>query len=183
MKNLVITVVTFLFLIPVVHSQKFITKNGMIKFYSDSPLEKIEGINNQVASAFDISNGNIVFKVLMKSFEFSKELMQEHFNENYVESDAFPEASFKGAVKDFKTSDFSKNGKINVIIEGDLIIHGVTKHVSEKGTLEKKSDKIIGKSVFNIAIKDYNIKIPKAVEKNISENVQITVDLTMTKLD
>lgn len=182
MKNSIITIVAFLFLLPVVHSQKFITKNGMIKFYSDAPLEKIEAVNNQVISAFDITNGNLVFKVLMKSFEFKKALMQEHFNSDYVESDNFPEASFKGAVKDFNTFDFNKDGLNNVIVEGDLTIHGVTKHISEKGTLQKKNDNLLGKSVFNIAIKDYNIKIPNAVVNNISENVQVTVNLTMTKL-
>lgn len=182
MKNFAITIICFLILLPVVFSQKYITKNGMIKFYSDAPLEKIEAVNNQVISAFDISNGNFVFRVLMKGFEFRKALMQQHFNTDYVESDKFPEASFKGTVKDFNTFNFNKDALNNVIVEGDLTIHGITNHVSEKGTLEKKGDKIIGKSVFTIAIKDYKIKIPNIVVNNISENVQITVEITMTKL-
>ena len=182
MKRSVMLVLAFCMLFSAAFSQKYLTKNGIIKFYSKASLEEIDATNNQVNSALDISTGNFVFKALMEGFEFKKALMQEHFNENYIESDQFPDAIFKGTVVEIKTLDFSKNGINNVTVEGDLTIHGVTKHIKEKGTLEKKNDNIIGKSVFNIAIKDYGIKVPSAVASNVAESVQVTVDVNLAKL-
>ena len=170
-------------IVSVANAQKYITKTGMIRFYSEAPMEKIEAVNNQANSALDFSNGNFVFKVLMKGFEFQKALMQEHFNENYVESNKFPDATFKGNITNLKDIEFAKPAKDNAIIEGDLTIHGVTKHIKEKGSLEKKDNSILGKAVFNIKIKDYDIKIPNAVVNNLSETVQITVNINLIKLE
>ena len=86
------------------NAQKYITKNGYIKFYSETPIETIEAHNRQVNSALDRETGDFVFKVLMRSFEFEKALMQEHFNENYVESENFPNATFKGKVTNLARS-------------------------------------------------------------------------------
>ena len=107
-----ITLILFVFLAIAIQSnaQKYITKNGNITFYSDGSLEKIEARNNQVNSALNTETGDFVFKVLMKSFVFEKALMQEHFNENYVESDKFPNAMFKGKVTNIKDITFSTSG-------------------------------------------------------------------------
>jgi polyisoprenoid-binding protein YceI len=183
MKKVIVLFIGIFIFISFANAQRYITKNGMIKFYSDSPMEKIEAVNNQVNSALDISTGKLVFKVLMKGFEFKKALMEEHFNENYVESNKYPDATFNGNVINLKEIDLSKPAKDNAVIEGDLKIHGVTKHIKEKGTLEKKDNNIIGKSVFNIKIKDYDIKIPNAVVNNLSETIQITVDVILNKLE
>ncbi len=162
-------------------AQKFITKTGHIRFYSDSPLEKIEANNRQVNCAFDLATGDFVFKVLMKSFEFEKALMQEHFNENYVESDKFPSATFIGKVTNFKDVNPSKDGIYDVNVEGRLTMHGVSKNISEKGTFEMKQGKLIGKAKFNIAVADYKITIPGNVGNNISKTIEVTVDLTLDK--
>ena len=163
------------------NAQKFITKTGYIKFYSDSPLEKIEGHNRQVNSALDVATGGFVFKVLMKSFEFEKALMQEHFNENYVESDKFPTATFVGKVTNIKDVDISKEGVYNVNVEGKLTLHGVTKDVMEKGTFEMKQGKLIGKAKFNLTVADYKISIPGNVSNNISKTIEVSVDITLDK--
>jgi polyisoprenoid-binding protein YceI len=118
----------------------------------------------------------------MKSFQFEKALMQEHFNENYVESDKFPNASFAGKVLNIKEVNFGKNGIYNATIEGDLTIKGVTKKVTEKGTFEVKDGKINGKSTFNVLLADYNIKIPNTVANNISKTIQIDVDVNLEQL-
>ena len=162
-------------------AQKYITKTGYIKFYSDSPLEKIEAHNRQVNSALDIATGGFVFKVLMKSFEFEKALMQEHFNENYVESDKYPNATFVGKVTNIKNLDLAKDGTYSVNVEGKLTLHGVTKDISEKGTFEVKQGKLTGKSKFNIAVADYKITIPGNVGNNISKTIEVTVDITLDK--
>ena len=165
-----------------VQAQKYITKNGHIRFFSSTSVEDIEAHNRQVNSALDQQTGDFVFKVLMKSFQFEKALMQEHFNENYVESDKFPNASFVGKVLNIKDIDFAKNGSYNATVEGELTIKGVTKKVAEKGTFEVKDGKVTGKSTFNVLLSDYDIKIPNTVASNISKSIQIDVDVNLEKL-
>ena len=182
MKKITTLLAFFLALTIAGYSQKFITKTGHIKFFSDSPLEKIEAHNHQVNAALDASNGDFVFRVLMKSFEFEKALMQEHFNENYVESDKFPDAMFVGKVSNMKDVNTGKHGVYEAQVEGKLTIHGVTQAVKQKGSFEVKDGKLAGKSKFNILLSDYNIKIPGAVTNNISKSVEISVDLILEKL-
>jgi len=163
-------------------AQKYVTKNGFIRFYSDTPIEKIEAINRQVNAATDISTGDFVFRVLMKSFTFEKAMMQEHFNENYVESDKFPNSTFLGKIINIKEVNFSKDGVYPVTVDGKLTIHGETKQVSEKGTFEVKEGKLIGKAKFSITLSDYKILIPNTVINNISKTIEITVEVVLDKL-
>ena len=183
MRKLLPTVLCLAFLASTAHSQKFITKTGHIKFYSDGVIEKIEAHNHQVNAALDAGTGDFVFRVLMKSFEFEKALMQEHFNENYVESDKFPNAAFVGKVTNMKEINTAKDGIYDALAEGKLTIHGVTQPVKEKGRFEVKDGKLSGKARFNILLSDYNIKIPGAVANNISRSVEIDVDLSFDKLN
>jgi len=179
-----ITILSLLIILSIgnAQAQKYITKTGHIRFFSATPVEDIEAHNRQVNSALDHQTGEFVFKVLMKSFQFEKALMQEHFNENYVESDKFPNATFSGKVLNIKEINFSKNGTYPTTIEGDLTIKGVTKKVTEKGTFEVKEGKVNGKSTFNILLADYNIKIPNTVANNISKTIQIDVDVNLEQL-
>jgi polyisoprenoid-binding protein YceI len=165
------------------YGQTFVTKTGFIRFYSDSPLEKIEAINRTVNAALDASTGDFVFRLLMKSFVFEKALMQEHFNENYVESDKFPNATFLGKVTNIKEVNFSKDGTYPVTIDGKLTIHGETRQVSEKGTFEIKEGRVSGKAKFNITLEDYKISIPGAATDNISKIIEITVDVVLEKFN
>ncbi|MCK9399192.1 MAG: YceI family protein [Bacteroidales bacterium] len=166
-----------------VHAQKYMTKNGNIMFYSETPMETIKAVNEQVNAVLDTQTGDIVCKILIKSFQFPKALMQEHFNENYLESDKFPNSTFKGKITNLSAINFSKGGIYDALIEGDMTIHGVTKNISEKGTFTVKSgDKIHGTSKFNVKPADYNIKIPGAVVKNIAETIEVTVDIELSKI-
>ncbi len=164
-------------------AQKFITKNGYVRFFSATSMENIDGKNKQVSCALDATTGDFVFKLLEKSFEFERALMQEHFNENYVESDKFPEATFKGKVLNIKDVNFSKPGVYKVTVEGDLTLHGVSQKIKTEGTIETKGEKINAKSKFVIKLKDYKISIPKAVADKISENMEITVDVNLDKIN
>jgi hypothetical protein len=164
------------------NAQKYMTKSGTIKFYSETPMEKIEATNRQANSALDFSNGNFVFKVLIRGFEFEKALMQEHFNENYMESEKFPNSTFNGKITNIKDVNLGKDGVYKVVVEGDLAMHGVTNKVKVNGTLEVKGGKVVGKAVFNVSPKDYNINIPKAVINNIAEAIQVDVNVTLDKL-
>jgi polyisoprenoid-binding protein YceI len=183
MKYRIIVILILVFTVAgsTMQAQKYITKNANIRFYSDAPAEKIEAINNQVNCALDASTGDLVFKVLMQSFQFEKALMQEHFNENYVESPKFPNATFMGKIEGINTIDFSKNGKYDVVVNGNLTMHGVTKPISEIGAVEVVDGKVIANSKFTIAIADYDIKVPSAVVGKISEKVEITVNASMEK--
>ncbi len=179
MKKTVILITTIFAFAITTNAQQFITKNGKISFYSDGPLEKIEAHNSQVNSALNTETGAIVFKVLMKSFIFEKALMQEHFNENYVESDKFPNPTLKGKVTNAKDIDFSKDGKYEGEIEGELIIHGISKKVKEKGTFTVSKKAIHGESKFMVKLADYDISIPGAVTGKIAEEIEITVDVML----
>ncbi len=178
MKKILLTAIVVL-ATTALFAQKYITKNGHISFFSETPLEKIEAHNKQVNSAFDITTGDFIFKLLMKSFEFEKALMQEHFNENYVESDTYPNSEFKGKVVDHTKIDFTKNGKHDVMVEGDLTMHGITKKVKEKGTLEIKDGKIMANSNIKVKPADYGINIPKAVVANIAETKDVKINVTL----
>jgi len=183
MKYAVLFISIFLITSTLASAQKYMTKAGTIKFYSETPIEKIEAVNRQVNSALDFSNGNFVFKVLIRGFEFEKALMQEHFNENYLESDKFPNSTFDGKISNIKDVNLAKEGVYKVVVEGNLSMHGVTNKVKVNGTLEVKGGKVIGVARFNVAPKDYNITIPQAVMPKISEAIQVDVNVTLDKLN
>jgi hypothetical protein len=173
------TFVSVIFLVLCNHfvlAQKYFTKNGHISFFSKATLEDIKADNNQVVSVLNAQSGDLQFSVLIKSFHFPKAMMQEHFNENYLESDKYPKSTFKGTITDISAVNFSKDGSYSVNVNGDLTIHGITKKADSKGTIIIEGAKITGRSVFNILLADYKISIPKLVENNISKTIQITVD-------
>ena len=178
MKKIVITIV-LLVAISGVYAQKYITKTGHIKFYSHTKVEDIEANNKSVNAALDIKTGEMVVKVLMKSFDFEKALMQQHFNENYVESHIYPNATFEGKVINISSVDLTNKGKHEVEIEGNLTIHDVTKPIKEKAILTVTDNGIKGFAVFNVKVADYEIKIPKMVTSKIAEEIEVTVDLLL----
>jgi hypothetical protein len=156
---------------------RYFTKTGHIDFFSHTAIEDIKGVNDQVTSFLDIATGDIVFSVLSRSFQFEKPLMQEHFNENYMESEKFPKASFEGKIADLKAVDFAKPGKYPVKVAGKLLIHGTTKDIEAQGSLIIEKDKITGESGFLVNPEDFGIKIPSVVRQNIAESLKITVQM------
>lgn len=156
----------------------YMTRTGHIWFFSHSQMEDIEAHNYQASSALNTKTGEMVYSVLIKGFQFKKDLMRKHFNENYLHSEKYPKSTFSGKVLNIDKIDFSKNGKYEVEVEGDLMIHNITKKVKAPGTLEVKDGTISGKSKFKVRVKDYNIEIPALVKDNIAEVVDVNVDLT-----
>lgn len=154
-----------------VFSQKLTTRSGEIKFEASMPaLEEVAAKTNSASCVLDQSNGDIAALVLVKSFKFKVPLMEEHFNENYIESSKFPKATFKGKIINY---DKSKTGKTTYDLEGDMTIHGVTKKVLTKILVENKNGKVETKSSFSVKAEDYNIKIPNLVKNKIAKNVTI----------
>lgn len=161
---------------------KFYTKTGKISFYSKAPMEEIEGKNKTVTAVVDSKTGALQFAVQMKGFEFEKQLMQQHFNENYVESDKFPKAEFKGVITDNSDINYEKDGTYTAKVKGKLTIHGVTRDVETSGTLKVNGGKIDASTTFNVLISDYNIKIPSIVKDKVSNSIRITVDCDLEPL-
>lgn len=165
------------------NAQKYMTKNGFIGFYSHTSMEDIKGDNNQVAGVIDISTGELVFQALIKSFHFDRALMEEHFNENYMESEKFPKAIFKGKIINLSAVNFTKNGTYDITVEGDLTIHNVTNKISTKGTLDVITGGLNASSKFNVVPEDYKIEIPGVVREKINKNLEVTVLMKYTPLE
>lgn len=155
--------------------QRYMTRNGYVRFFSATPVENIEAFNNQATCIVDTQTGEIVSKVLMKAFVFDKALMQEHFNENYVESDKYPQAVLKATIKNRSEIDAQKSEKQNVILKGEMTLHGVTQKTEITGTIEMAEGQWIAQSTFIIKPSDYDIRIPKVVEKNIAREIEVTL--------
>jgi hypothetical protein len=136
----------------------FATKTGQLFFNASGGIEKIAAVNNQVDSKFGEATGQIIFAVLIKGFKFENQLMEDHFNENYMESSQFPKADFKGYIKNIKEIDFSKDGKYPANFEGILTIHGVPQKVTTVGQIEVLQGKPTITGEFSVKIKEYGIK-------------------------
>ena len=157
------------------YSQLYSTRSGFIGFYSKTALEDIKGENNQVYAIIDAGKKNLAFAALLKGFIFPKELMQEHFNENYVESDKYPKASFSGAYSGDVALD--KDGVYKVNVKGNLTLHNVTKPIETPATLEVKGGHLIGLAEFKVKPEDFNISIPSVVRDKIDKEITVKVNI------
>ena len=183
MKKLILTTCFFLLGATVLFAQKYMTRTGKISFDATSKKspEKIEGVNNEVANILDANTGDIIFQVPIKSFKFEKELMQEHFNENYLESDKYPKAEFKGNITNHADVNFSKDGTYNVKVAGKLNVHNVTKDILVPGTITVKGNTITAKTQFSIVLKDYKIEIPSLVADKVNTSATITLESNLVQ--
>lgn len=160
-----------------VSAQRYTAEKGTVSFFSDATIEDIKATNSSSAGIVDLSTSGFAFSIPIKDFEFEKNLMKEHFNEKYLESDKFPKATFQGKINGF---DVSKMGQQNVKAIGKLVIHGVTKEVELPATIEVTADKKLAiLSTFIIKLEDYKVKIPKLMWQNIAEQVEVKVDFTL----
>jgi len=154
----------------------YMTRNGKISFFSRTPMENIEAVNNEVSSILNVETGEVVFAVLVKSFHFERALMEEHFNENYMESAKLPKSTFQGKITNLSSIDFTKDGTYPATVEGDLTIHGVKKRVTTSGTLAVAGDKVTVTSAMNLKPGDYEIAIPALVADKIAETIDVKIN-------
>ena len=145
-------------------AQKFITKTGVIEINSRTPVYTIKGVNNKVASILDTEIGEVFASTLIRSFQFEEALVEERFNENYLEPDKYPNSTFQGKITDYKKIDFSKNGSYDITIEGKLTIHGVTNYIKERGKLIIKDGIITTNTEVTISLKAFKIKVEDAYQ-------------------
>ena len=177
MKFILTAILASIFINPVSGQGKFLTNDGTIRFYSHTAIEDITATNDEVAAVIDGQSGEVAIIVVMTGFQFEKKLMQEHFNENYVESEKFPKATFNGRIENNEAVDYGVPGTYDVKVAGKMTIHGVTKSIAAEGTLEVTPDGIVARTAFLLNPEDYDIKIPRVVRNNIAENMEITAEL------
>ncbi|HTX88661.1 MAG TPA: YceI family protein [Bacteroidales bacterium] len=162
--------------------QKYLTRNGMIRFYSDAPAEKIEASNRLVNITLNGATGEMVLRLQMQSFVFDTAEMQDHFNKEYVESDKYPESDFSGKIINLKEVRLGKEGVYPVTVQGRLTLHNVTRDLTGTGTIEVKKDLLIAEVTFHLNLDDYQIAIPANLVNRISNTVQITMHATLDKV-
>ena len=153
---------------------KFISKNAFISFYSRTPMEDILGESNEAVSILNAETGEIGFQAIMTTFHFKRALMEEHFNENYMESNKFPKSKFNGKIEGFN-KDMLKGPVTNIKITGQLNVHGVEKTITVPGTLGLEDGKLVGTSKFKVTPEDYGIAIPSLVRDKIGKEMDVTV--------
>lgn len=157
-----------------------ITRTGEIKFEASVPAyESVAAVNNSVSAILDKSNGDFAVLALVKAFKFKVPLMEEHFNENYIESSKYPKASFQGKIINFDSSKLISAAKYD--LEGNLTMHGITKKIKTKITAVLKDGKLYITSNFNVKAQDFNIKIPSIVKSKVSEDVNVAVNFVLSE--
>ncbi len=174
MKKIIVTIVCLVFS-SVMFSQKMMTRTGEIKFDATVPgaMDPVIATNTTASSIFDKTTGELVVQGMVKSFKFKSPLMEEHFNENYMESDKLPKTSFKGKIVGYD----GKAGSYEV--DGDLTIHGVTNKVKTKVAVTNGGGKVSISGTFTIKLNDYKLEVPAMAKKTLAETAKISIKLEL----
>ncbi|MGB0881951.1 MAG: YceI family protein [Vicingaceae bacterium] len=175
MRNLILLVGFIVLGVGAKSQNIFKAVEGEISFFSETPMENIDAVNKDVKALINTKTGEVAFLATNVGFHFEKPLMEEHFNENYMESDKYKTSVFKGKIQE--QINYTKNGKYKVTVVGVLNIHGVEKDREIVGDLVVEDGKIKVMADFIVKVKEHKIKIPKLVVKNIAEEVKVTVNL------
>ncbi|MFT3933429.1 MAG: YceI family protein [Chitinophagaceae bacterium] len=181
MKKIHLVVMALLCMEMVTAQELFVTRHGQVSFFGKTPLENIEAVNNEASSVLNLQTGEVGFALLVKGFHFERALMEDHFNENYMESDKMPKASFKGKITNASSIVPGKDGSYAVTATGDITVHGITKTITVSGTIVIKNavPQLLAK--FVIMPKDYGIKIPSLVADKIADRMNVSVDCQYEK--
>jgi polyisoprenoid-binding protein YceI len=174
---------TFIFLLVIssgAFGQNFyICRAGQTSFFSETLIQNISALDNKVAAVIDADKNEIVVKITITDFKFKNHLMEEHFNENYLESDKFPLGTFKGKIQE--DIDYSKNGSFDITAVGSLNMHGVIKERTLKGKMEIMNGQIKLNCDFDILLKDHKVEIPTLVIAKIAEFITVKNTFVFSK--
>lgn len=180
-KNITQILAIVLLLPTVLFAQKYGTRTGTVTFEASVPsFEEVAAENKSVSAAVKASTGDIAVLALMKGFRFKVALMEEHFNENYAETDKHPKATFKGKIENFDVSKLSSTPKV-FTIKGAFTMHGKTKQITDEAMISISGDKLIITGDFNVKPSDFEIEVPKVVRKKIAETVNVSYNLSLSK--
>ena len=152
--------------------EKQIERQGHVDFFSYTSVENIEANNNQALSFFEPNTGEVAVTILMNAFQFRKSLMYTHFNQSYIESDLYPNATFEGTVENF---DRASVNQIK-IIKGLIELRGIKKTISIKAKIEKRDGNYTISGSFDLNINDFKIKVPVLLSPNIAKTINVTFD-------
>lgn len=177
--NKILLVLIFAFTSFFAHAQIYLGKTCEVSFFSDGPVEDISAVNKSTKPILNSAKSEIAVKVTIKGFDFEKELMEEHFNEKYMESDKFPYATFTGKINE--PIDYKKDGITKVTVTGKLNMHGVEKERTIDGNVTIKGGEVIIGSKFIVSLKDHNITIPTIVVQNVAELIEVKINATLTE--
>lgn len=154
--------------------QIYTAKQGAtnITFFSEAPLENIEATSKVATIVLQSTSSDLQVRLALQSFKFKNALMEEHFNENYMESDKYPNCTFRGKINE--KIDYSREGENKVTVTGKMELHGVTRDVTINGTLTKVGNELHLAAKFPMRVADYNIEVPSMYVKNIAEVVEVS---------
>jgi hypothetical protein len=159
----------------------YMDKAGKVSFFSKASLENIEAHNEQALGIIELDKGRVGISILIKGFRFEKSLMEEHFNENYLESDKYPKAVFNGKIIDYETLNFFDPKGIEATVAGNITLHGVTKPLHSKVLFKPEGNMLKCSVQFKLKPEDFNIKIPNLVINNIAKEIDVTAVFSITK--
>jgi len=178
MKNLLFFLLVFIST-SILAQAKFITKKGTISFEASVPsFEEVKAKNTTVTAILNTANGEFAALALIKGFRFKNALMEEHFNENYIESDDYPKATFKGKLINYDNTNIQKE----YTIKGTLSLHGASKEIETTGVLNKDSDDTVTiTSTFITKPEEFDIKIPSIVSKKIADDISVSLNFVLKR--
>ena len=176
MKSLYILLLTLLlcFEVSFAQQQQTYNGNGQVYFSAGAPLDLIKGVSSEIAGSIDLETGKIYFEIPIKSFQFANSLMQERFNDKYMESARYSKATFTG-----KLLNYTANAKKEVTAQGILTVHGVSKKRTIKGTLVRNGDKLILQSAFIVSTKAHHIESPKLTNAYMAESIDVRLNMLL----
>ena len=165
-------------------AQKYFTRDGVVTFDATVPSspENIKATNKSGTCVLDKTSGAIEMAVLVKGFLFERALMQEHFNENYMESSTYPKATFKGKFDNPGALNFDHDGTFQANVSGNMTMHGVTKPVNTPVTFTVKGGKVTAAANFSVAMADYNSDIPSLVSDKVSKKANISISAPLNPM-
>jgi hypothetical protein len=158
-------------------AQQYYSKKGQVSFFSEAPIENIEAVNKDVSAIIDSQSGGFAFRLKIQDFTFPNSLMQEHFNESYLESDKYPLSTFTGSIADISKLDLSSRQTLTV--KGSLSIHGITQETEMVAYAQIINGELHISSIFDVVLEDYDIDIPKIMMYKIAEVIKVAVDIKL----
>ncbi len=181
MKNIINLLIISVLLSLKSFGQLYATQTGETNFFSETPVENIAATNKKTGAILNTTTGEVAVSMKMTGFEFPNKLMQEHFNENYMESEKFPTGMFKGKI--VEAINFTKPGTYDVTVKGQLTMHGVTQNRDIKGKITVENGLISFQSSFDIKLVDHKIEVPTLVFSKIAESINVKTKYTLISKD
>jgi len=173
MKNAIVIIIGLL-MASQLNAQKYFTRTGMTQFKaSEKAYEPVEANNNSTTAILNTKTGQVAAQVFIAAFQFDNALMQEHFNENYMDSHQYPKATFKGILEDFSKNKLTSDSSFD--LDGTLTIKGIEKEIHTKVYLKEENNRLYITSNFSVKPEDFDIKIPSIVRDKIAQQIQISI--------